>query len=276
MFDSKKISPNIFGAIIGFFLGLVFSRNFIVAVILMTIGYFVGSSFKDVKDGKSRNSNLDYIKELLALVSIILTKDKKILQSELNYVKRFLKHNFSEEEARKYLLIFRDYTKKTLPLEKICARLNLELHQSGKRQILHLVIGAAVADRKLTKAELADLYRIGRNLNLSRQTVDSLLSLHNYNFEGNARSDYQQNYQQRSRQSVRPKYANSLKNAYRVLEISENATDAEVKKAFRNLAIINHPDKVSHMGANMEKSAKEKFQKITEAYEQIKDSRNMN
>ena len=60
---------------------------------------------------------------------------------------------------------------------------------------------------------------------------------------------------------------------YTILEISQSATDDEVKKAYRKMAVKYHPDKVSHLGAEHQNAAKEKFQALTEAYERIKKER---
>ena len=61
--------------------------------------------------------------------------------------------------------------------------------------------------------------------------------------------------------------------AYKILEIEKNATDADVKKAYRKMANKYHPDKVSHLGEDFQKAANEKFQKVNEAYEKIKKER---
>ena len=50
---------------------------------------------------------------------------------------------------------------------------------------------------------------------------------------------------------------------YEVLGISKNASEDEVKKAFRKLAVKYHPDK--------EGGSEEKFKEINEAYEVLKD-----
>jgi DnaJ like chaperone protein len=60
---------------------------------------------------------------------------------------------------------------------------------------------------------------------------------------------------------------------YQILEITRSATDDEVKKAYRKMAVKYHPDKVSHLGPEHQDAAKEKFQKLTEAYERIKKER---
>jgi len=53
---------------------------------------------------------------------------------------------------------------------------------------------------------------------------------------------------------------------YKILEIPETATIDEIKKAYRKLSMLNHPDKNKN---DPEKTAK--FQKINEAYETLGD-----
>ncbi|MFM9052813.1 MAG: DnaJ domain-containing protein, partial [Bacteroidota bacterium] len=60
---------------------------------------------------------------------------------------------------------------------------------------------------------------------------------------------------------------------YKILEIEPGATDEEVKKAYRKMAMKYHPDKVHHLGPDYQKDAQEKFRKINEAYEAIKKAR---
>jgi len=63
--------------------------------------------------------------------------------------------------------------------------------------------------------------------------------------------------------------------AYAILGVSESASDAEVKKAYRRLISQHHPDKLVSKGLpdEMMKIAKEKTQEITEAYDTIRDLR---
>jgi DnaJ-class molecular chaperone len=55
-------------------------------------------------------------------------------------------------------------------------------------------------------------------------------------------------------------------NYYEILGVSHDASQAEIKKSFRNLALQHHPDK----NKNSEES-KQKFMKIIEAYEVLSD-----
>ena len=267
--ESPRLLGLLIGSLTGLLIGLVAGDSLGVGFIFGLVGVLIGYAYeKSAKDG--RNPSLDYIEEVLALVSVILTKDKKLLKSELNFVKRFLNHNFSESNAQKYLLVFRDFTKKNLSIPDICKRLNYELDPSGKRQVMHLIIGAAVADRELTTAELKDLYTIGKWLELRRVTIDSLLSLHSFEYEG-----HQKQQQSRSNYNRTKRQSTSLDHAYKILELKASATKSEIKKAYRKLMVIYHPDKTLRMGEDFQKSAKEKYQKIQNAYEQIKKARNI-
>ena len=66
------------------------------------------------------------------------------------------------------------------------------------------------------------------------------------------------------------------KAAYKILEIPLSATNEEVKKAFRKMATKFHPDKVAHLGEDHVQTAEDKFQKVQQAYDLIKENRNLN
>ena len=61
------------------------------------------------------------------------------------------------------------------------------------------------------------------------------------------------------------------KNPYDVLGVAYNASDAEIKKAYRKLSQKYHPD--SYINNPLADLAKEKFQEVQEAYKQIQDER---
>jgi DnaJ like chaperone protein len=63
--------------------------------------------------------------------------------------------------------------------------------------------------------------------------------------------------------------------AYKALEIEPTASNDEVKKAYRRMAMKYHPDKVATAGEEIRQQATEKFRGINEAYEHIKKQRGL-
>ena len=58
-----------------------------------------------------------------------------------------------------------------------------------------------------------------------------------------------------------------------MLGLDSTATDEEIKKAYRRLAMKYHPDKVEGLGEEVKKNAEAQFREINEAYETLKNLR---
>jgi DnaJ like chaperone protein len=112
-------------------------------------------------------------------------------------------------------------------------------------QLLHYLFGIAKADGHVAEVEIQLLNRIAHLLDIPK--VDS--------------------------ESVKNMFYRDVNSDYKVLGIESSATEDEIKKAYRQMAIRYHPDKVAQLGEEYQKGAKEKFQKIQEAYEGIKKQR---
>jgi DnaJ like chaperone protein len=74
-------------------------------------------------------------------------------------------------------------------------------------------------------------------------------------------------------ESIKAMFVKSADNAYKILEILPTASDAEVKKAYRDKAKKFHPDKIQSDDAALKKGAQEKFQQVQAAYEAIQKER---
>ncbi len=125
----------------------------------------------------------------------------------------------------------------------------------------------SIVDGYLADSELKALSEITRKLNLTYFQLNSILAMYNYASEKAEREKKQYKKQKTvTRQS-------KINLALTVLELPENASNEAIKKAYRRLAIIHHPDKVLHLGKVQQKQSKEKFLKISDAYELLKTNK---
>lgn len=57
---------------------------------------------------------------------------------------------------------------------------------------------------------------------------------------------------------------------YQILGIGRNASQSEIRHAYKDLVNKYHPDKVSHLGKEFQALAEKRFRDIQEAYEKLK------
>ena len=76
---------------------------------------------------------------------------------------------------------------------------------------------------------------------------------------------------------VRGNTVNALENAYKVLEVSPEASDVEIKKIYRQKCNEFHPDKLASKGLPDEfmTYAHDQLAKVNEAYDAIKKARDL-
>jgi DnaJ like chaperone protein len=115
-------------------------------------------------------------------------------------------------------------------------------------QLIHYLFGIARADGHVDSNEVNTVQTIANYLNVSSKDFDSIKAM----------------------------FYKDVNSAYQILEITSSANEDEIKKAYRKMAIKYHPDKVSALGEEFQKAAKEKFQKVQEAYETIKKEKGIN
>lgn len=216
-------------------------------------------------DGKERQRQYyegqrnSFLFSLLVLASYVIKADGKVMHSEMEYVRGFLRSNFGEaavEQGNRILLSLFDEQKRMNArnpyafrdvIRRSCGQIAANLDYAQRLQLLSFLVMISKADGAVSSEEVAALREIEQFMGMDRGEADAMLSL-----EGG-----------------------SIGDAYSVLGVSPDASDEEVRKAYRKLALKHHPDRVAALGDDIRRAAEKKFQEINEAKERIYKARGM-
>jgi len=216
------------------------------------LGFALGSaldatnvSVKTESTTSSTNHIGDFAASLLVLSAAVMKSDGKTLKSELDFVKKFLVQQFGEANAQQQILLLKEILAQPIPLRDVCLQIKHYMPHSERIQIIHYLFGISQADGHVHELELQTIHTISNYLGVSAADFNSLKAM----------------------------YFKDTYSDYQILEIDRHASDEEIKKAYRKMAVKFHPDKVAALGDDVQKAAKEKFQSVQNAYENIKKQR---
>lgn len=217
------------------------------ALLGYALGSFAEDSFKQQDSTGRRVSGQrnSFILSLLVLSTAVMKADGRVLRSELDFVKDFLRKNFGEQGEKEGVQILKDLYKKEVNIREVSGQIAANMNHSQRLQLLHYLVALAMADGAVNSAELKILRDISAALRIPYNDSESVLAM----------------------------FDNRIDAAYKVLEIEPSATDDQVKQAYKKMALKHHPDKVSSLGPDVQKAAEERFKAVAQAYEKIKKER---
>lgn len=213
------------------------------------LGLLLGSALDSVEIEKGRVRGAtrqgDFVMSLLILVSAVMKADGKVLKIELDYVKANLIKSFGVGRASEAITMLRDILKQNIAVEEVCQQIQHNLDYSSRLQLMHFLFGIAQADGKVSDSELIVIDKVSYYLGIQSGDYNSIKSM----------------------------FIQSTESSFEILGLTRDASDDEVKKSYRKMALKYHPDKVSYLGEDVQEAAKEKFQKLSDAFEKIKKER---
>ena len=232
-------------------------------------GYAIGSLFENSSENNNGNhtnynnngygQRNSFLFSLLVMASYIIKADGKIMHSEMEFVRKFLRVNFGNEaavqgndillklfEQRKQMEAQNPMAFKNT-IRECGVQIKMNMSYEERLQLLNFLASIAKSDGNVCNAEIDALKEVAIAMGLSTKEVDSMLNLG----------------------------GNTLEEAYKVLEIEPTATDDEVKKAYKKLALKHHPDRVATLGEDIKLAAEKKFQQINNAKDIIYKARGL-
>lgn len=217
------------------------------------LGYYLTSRLEKLTEEVEAGGNQDrgqrnsFLMSLLVLSAAVIKADGRTTQQEMATFRNFFARNFGAQAAAEAEEIVKELLQKDINLYEVCGQIRSSMDYSQRLQLFHYLVSLAACDG-LHQREVDVLEVIATYVGLSKAEVDSILA------------------------QFKPKSNDSN---YRILEIRPDATNEEIKKAYRKMAIKYHPDKVATLGEDVQKAAEEKFKAISEAYEAICRERGM-
>jgi DnaJ like chaperone protein len=221
------------GALLGFFIGGIVERFF----------YSSGSwSQQRVQTNRPAAFQLN----LLALAATVIKADGAVKKQELQFVRNFFITNYGPQNANSIFERFNAEVKKEKQnIPELTRIFNQSTLYETRLQILHFLFGVANADGSISQPELSKVEQIAAALGIRPHDLESIKAM----------------------------FIKATDSAYKILDITQTATNEEVKKAYRAMAKKYHPDKLQSKDPALVKGAQEKFQKVQEAYETIQKER---
>ena len=244
------------GAVAGFALGSLFDNSSNVSQ--------YDEEFANTQQSRSQHRQQtqggDFGMSMVILSAAVMKADGRVMKSELEFVKSYLVQQFGASQAKELTTALKEVLKHEVSVRQVCLQIRANMTHAMRLQLLHYLFGVAYADANAHTAELNTLNTIARYLGISQKDFYSINAM--FGAAGG---------------SARPGSSKlGLSSSYKILEISSSVSDDEVKKSYRKMAKKYHPDKVASLGPEFQNAAKEKFQKVQQAYEEVKKSRGMN
>ena len=183
---------------------------------------------------------------ILMLIAAVLKTIKPLSRADVDFVKQFLSKNFGEKKTEDAVSQLQEFMKQDIPLNGVCKQIRKNLDYSSRLQLIHF---------------LKKLVNNNENATESEQYIINIIS---EELGGTVKN----------KQIASPTINALTVEAYKILGVNSSTSVSDVKKAYRNLALKYHPDKVEpHQSEEKKKIASEKFQQLTRAYNIIKKER---
>jgi DnaJ like chaperone protein len=176
--------------------------------------------------------------------------DGEVSQDEVRVVREFFSHDLElgNDDMEVVRVALKDALKAPpADVEELVTKVRAQVRPSERLMAVNALYELALVDGELKRAESDALKRVVAAFNLSEEQLREITALQ----------------------------LGSGSSHYTALGLKPDATDDEIKGAFRRLATENHPDRVASLGPGQAEAAAQRFRKVKDAYEELKKLRGL-
>ena len=269
------------GKLIGGYFGFMLGGP-LGAVLGAAVGHGFDRGLKQMKEGKlpppgdQERIQTAFFTATFSVMGHLAKADGRVSESEIRFAEAVMAQmNLSGEMRRTAIRLFGEGKAAGFPLDAVLDQFRQEVGRRRNllRMFLEIQIQAAWRDGAISSVEEQLLLRISRRVGVPEFEFRILEKM----IAAQARFREQTAYGAgRQRGGHRPQPTGpSLEDAYAALGLSQDVSDAEVKKSYRRLMSQHHPDKLVAKGLpeEMMKVAAQKTHEIKQAYEIIREAR---
>lgn len=258
----------IIGGILGFFRGGISG-----ALIGALIGHFIDrfiASFISVESTQQA-----FFRALFSTLGHLSKADGQVTRNEIRAAENLMQRmQISGEERKRAIDYFNHGKRVDFSLDEAVEPFlrHSAVRPDLRQMFMEIVVEAAFADGGVSEAEQNVLLRLATMLRIPSHLFAAMMQARQFGYgqPGPGEGAYQHSGSRRTVASRQP-----LAQAYAQLGLKADASDAEVKRAYRKLVSQYHPDKLVSRGLpeEMMEVAKTRVREINTAYEQIKGAR---
>lgn len=195
-------------------------------------------------------AQLDFLTSLIGLSIAVANADRHVRVTQIEALKAFFRQNFpySQDDHRVIQAVIDETfaNRERLDVDALASYYRLSSSAAGRLLLLRLLFKIAEADKRgISEAEQQLIRRIAANLRIDAASY----------------------------RRVAAEFEQEDNRAYGILGVTPEASNDQIRSAYRKLAAQNHPDTVANLGEEFTKVAEEKFKLINEAYGEIRAQR---
>ena len=262
-FFDKSFFAGFIGLLVGAFINFKLSGGF--------LGQLSGFGNVGGIAGVKTEKQSIFFQTVFTLMGKLAKADGRVSESEIAHVENFMTQlNMSQANRRKAISHFQTGVQANYNIDLLIEKfLSVTATSPNLKQMLMIyLLRVATADGQLDQRETDLMREISQKVGYNEQQFAQLMAM----LQG---QDQFAGGQYQHSGVTRHTSINAIAAAYQALGVSQDASDAEIKKAYRRLVREYHPDKLMGQGLpeEMIKEATERSQEIQTAYDTIKKSR---